>query len=58
MQTRTIYKNQGGYYEAAVMYGDCSDKYKRLVFTKFPTAFGHKNDNYYPLEFTGNDTWE
>lgn len=61
MQRGTIYKNCEGYEEGAVMYDDCSNKYGvyiRLIFTKFPTAFGHKNDNY-PLEYkTGNNTWD
>lgn len=45
MQRGTIYKNCEGYEEGAVMYDDCSNKYGvyiRLIFTKFPTAFGQK----------------
>lgn len=46
------------------MTDDCYDKYEVytcLIFTRFSTAFGHKNDSY-PLEYkkgynTGDDLW-
>lgn len=43
------------------MTDDCYDKYEVytcLIFTRFSTAFGHKNDSY-PLEYKkGYNTWD